>query len=211
MRAVTVYCSSSGALEPHFSQGARDLGRALAGRGIQLVYGGGAVGLMGECARAAKAAGGHVVGIITQKLLDHEQGWEGCDELVVVETMQQRRRILMDRADGYVVLPGGLGTYEEFFEVLVARQLGDHLKPIAVVNHDGYYDPLVAMIEHGIEHRFVRPAVRGVMSVVGTGDEAIAALLAHEPAPHDPALFLPMHAGKDAPGGGRASRPGGAA
>jgi uncharacterized protein (TIGR00730 family) len=211
MRAVTVYCSSSGALEPHFSEGARDLGRGLAARGIQLVYGGGAVGLMGECARAAKAAGGHVVGIITRKLLDHEQGWSGCDEMVVVDTMQQRRRLLMDRADGYVVLPGGLGTYEEFFEVLVARQLGDHLKPIAIVNHDGYYDPLVAMIEHGIEHRFVRPAVRGVSRLVRTGDEAIEALLAHEPAAHDPAMFLPMHAGRDAAPGARTARPGGGA
>ena len=198
MKSVTVYCSSSGALEPHFTQGARDLGHALADRGIALVYGGGSIGLMGECARAAKERGGRVIGIITTKLMDLEQGWSGCDEFVVVDTMQQRRRILMDRADGYVVLPGGLGTYEEFFEVLVARQLGDHHKPIAIVNHDGYYDPLVAMIEHGIEHRFVRPAVRGVLSVVNTGTEAIDALLAHEPTPHDPTQFLPMHAGKDA-------------
>jgi uncharacterized protein (TIGR00730 family) len=111
--------------------------------------------------------------------------------------MQQRRRILMDRADGYIVLPGGLGTYEEFFEVLVARQLGDHAKPIAIVNHDRYYDPLVAMIEHGIEHRFVRPAIRSVLQVVETGHGAIEALLAHEPAAHDPSQFLPMHAGRD--------------
>jgi uncharacterized protein (TIGR00730 family) len=197
MRSVTVYCSSSGSLEPHFTEGARALGHALADRGIELVYGGGAIGLMGECARAAKERGGRVVGIITKKLLDHEQGWTGCDELVVVDTMQQRRRILMDRADGYVVLPGGLGTYEEFFEVLVARQLGDHQKPIAIVNHDRYYDPLIAMIEHGIEHRFVRPAIRGVVSVVDDGAAAIDALLAHEPGVHDPTQFLPMHAAKD--------------
>jgi uncharacterized protein (TIGR00730 family) len=197
VRSVTVYCSSSGALEPHFATGARDLGTALATRGIELVYGGGSIGLMGECARAAKAGGGRVTGIITRKLLDLEQGWQGCDELLVVDTMQQRRRLLMDRADGYIVLPGGLGTYEEFFEVLVARQLGDHAKPIAIVNHDRYYDPLVAMIEHGIEHRFVRPAIRGVLQVVGTGHGAIEALLAHEPAAHDPSQFLPMHAGRD--------------
>ena len=197
MHSVTVYCSSSGALEPHFATGARDLGTALATRGIELVYGGGSIGLMGECARAAKAGGGRVTGIITRKLLDLEQGWQGCDELLVVDTMQQRRRLLMDRADGYIVLPGGLGTYEEFFEVLVARQLGDHAKPIAIVNHDRYYDPLVAMIEHGIEHRFVRPAIRGVLQVVETGHGAIEALLAHEPAAHDPSQFLPMHAGRD--------------
>ena len=199
MKSVTVYCSSSGALEPHFTQGARDLGHALAERGIALVYGGGSIGLMGECARAAKERGGRVIGIITTKLMDLEQGWSGCDEFVVVDTMQQRRRILMDRADGYVVLPGGLGTYEEFFEVLVARQLGDHAKPIAIVNHDRYYDPLVAMIEHGIEHRFVRPAIRDVLSVVDDGAAALDALIAHEPGEHDPRRFLPMHAGSDAP------------
>ena len=152
---------------------------------------------MGACARAAKERGGRVIGVITHKLMDLEQGWTGCDEFVVVDTMQQRRRILMDRADGYVVLPGGLGTYEEFFEVLVARQLGDHNKPIAIVNHDNYYDPLVTMIEHGIQHRFVRPAIRGVLSVVTTGTAAIDALLAHEPGTHDAASFLPMHAGRD--------------
>lgn len=197
MRSVTVYCSSSGALEPHFAHAARDLGATLAARGIALVYGGGAIGLMGECARAAKAGGGKVVGIITQKLKDHEQAWDGCDELAVVATMQERRRMLMDRGDGYIVMPGGLGTYEEFFEVLVARQLGDHVKPIAIVNHGRYYDPLVAMIEHGIAHRFVRPAIRGVLSVVDTGHDAIEALVAHEPGTHDPAQFLPMHAGRD--------------
>ena len=197
MQAVTVYCSSSGALEPHFTEGARDLGHALAERGIALVYGGGSIGLMGACARAAKERGGRVIGVITHKLMDVEQGWTGCDEFVVVDTMQQRRRILMDRADGYVVLPGGLGTYEEFFEVLVARQLGDHNKPIAIVNHDNYYDPLVAMIEHGIQHRFVRPAIRGVLSVVTSGTAALDALLAHEPGTHDAASFLPMHAGRD--------------
>jgi hypothetical protein len=197
MRSITVYCSSSGALEPHFAEGARDLGAALAARDIGLVYGGGSIGLMGECARAAKAGSGRVTGIITRKLLDLEQGWTGCDELVVVDTMQERRRMLMDRGDGYVVLPGGLGTYEEFFEVLVARQLGDHHKPIAIVNHDRYYDPLVAMIEHGIEHRFVRPAIRRVLAVVDTGHEALNALLGHRPAAHDPADFLPMHAARD--------------
>ncbi len=197
MRSVTVYCSSSGALEPHFAHAACDLGAALAARGIALVYGGGAIGLMGECARAAKAGGGRVTGIITQKLKDHEQAWDGCDEMLVVGTMQERRRLLMDRGDGYIILPGGLGTYEEFFEVLVARQLGDHRKPIAVVNHERYYDPLVAMIEHGIEHRFVRPAIRGVLSVVPTGHDAIDALLAHRPVEHDPSQFLPMHAGRD--------------
>ncbi|MFO0962379.1 MAG: TIGR00730 family Rossman fold protein [Phycisphaerales bacterium] len=209
MRSVTVYCSSSGALEPHFAAAARALGHGLADRGLRLVYGGGAVGLMGECARASKERGGQVVGVITEKLLALEQGWTGCDELVVVPTMQQRRRILMDRGDAFIVLPGGLGTYEEFFEVLVARQLDDHRKPIAIVNHEGYYDPLLAMIDHGIEHRFVRVAIRRLLAVVPSASLAIDAVQAQwraGPPQEDPAQMLPMHAGQDArtPPGGRA-------
>lgn len=197
VKAVTVYCSSSGALEPHFAGAARALGQGLAERGIALVYGGGSIGLMGEIARACKERGGRVVGVITHKLLALEQGWKGCDELAVVETMQARRRLLMDRGDGYIVLPGGLGTYEEFFEVLVARQLGDHAKPIAIVNHEGYYDPLLALIDHGIEHRFVRPAIRRVLTVVPTAHVALDALVAHEAEPYEAAAFLPMNARQD--------------
>ena len=187
---ITVYCSSSGALEPHFSDGARAVGRALAEAGLTLVYGGGSIGLMGECARAAHAGGGRVVGIITAKLDSLEHGWRGCDELEIVESMPQRRSRMMELADGYVVLPGGLGTYEEFFEVLVARQLGDHGAPIVIVNHNGYYDPLIAMIEHGIEHRFIRPAIREALIVVDDARFAVEALLSHEAPPHDPSRFL---------------------
>lgn len=187
---ITVYCSSSGALEPHFADGARALGSALAVAGLTMVYGGGSAGLMGECARAAKAGGGQVIGIITGKLDALEHGWRDCDELQVVETMPERRTRMMDLADGYVVLPGGLGTYEEFFEVLVSRQLGDHGAPIVIVNHQGYYDPLIAMIEHGIAHRFIRPAIREALVVVDTAEFAVPALLSHEAPPHDPSRFL---------------------
>lgn len=194
MKAVTVYCSSSQALEPHFAASARVMGHAVADRGLTLVYGGGSIGLMGEVARACKERGGTVVGVITQKLLDLEQGWTGCDELAVVGTMQERRRLLMDRGDGFIMLPGGLGTYEEFFEVLVARQLGDHHKPIAIVNHEGYYDPLLALIDHGIEHRFVRPVIRRVLTVAPNPIVALDAVVAHEPEPYHAGDFLPMGA-----------------
>lgn len=97
---------------------------------------------------------------------------------------------MMDLGDGFVVLPGGLGTYEEFFEVLVGAQLGDHGKPIVIVNHDGYYDPLVAMIEHGIAHNFIRPAIRDSLVVVDDARSAVDALLTHQRRPHDPAEFL---------------------
>lgn len=165
MRSVTVYCASSTALEPHFANAAKAVGAELARRGLTLVYGGGSIGLMGETARAAKAAGGRVEGIITKQLLDLEQGWTGCDEMVVVDTMRERKRLLEERGDAFLVLPGGLGTYEEFFEILVGRYLRNHAKPIGVVNDHGYYDPMIAMIDHGIEHKFIRPAVKDLVRI----------------------------------------------
>ena len=190
LTSVAVYCASSGALEPHFAEAARTIGRALAGAGLTMVYGGGSIGLMGESARAAKAFGGRVLGIITQTLDDLEHGWRGCDDLLIVDSMQERRRRMMDLAEGYVILPGGLGTYEEFFEVLVGRQLGDHGKPIVIVNHNRYYDPLIAMIDHGITHKFIRPAIRETLIVVDDASQALPALIAHSPSRHDPAEFL---------------------
>lgn len=200
--AVTVYCASSGALEPHFGEAARQLGRGIAEHGLTMVYGGGSIGLMGQSARACKAAGGRVVGIITETLDGLEHGWRGCDELQVVDSMQQRRRRMMDLGDAFVVLPGGLGTYEELFEVLVGRQIGEHPKPIVIVNHGRYYDPLIAMIEHGIAHKFIRPAIREALVVVDDCGEAIAAVLAHRPRAHDPAefLFLPTEHRAEHPG-----------
>ena len=109
LRSLTLYCSSSRSLDPHFAVAARTAGELCARRGITLVYGGGGLGLMGEAARACKAAGGRVEGIITRKFLDLEQGWDGCDELVVVETMRERKRLLVERAGGFLVLPGASG------------------------------------------------------------------------------------------------------
>ncbi|MCA9290539.1 MAG: TIGR00730 family Rossman fold protein [Phycisphaerales bacterium] len=165
MPSVTVYCASSQRLDPAFHDAARIIGGAIAARGFDLVYGGGSIGLMGEIARAARAGGGRVVGIITHRLLEMEQGWDGCDELVVVDTMRERKRLLAERGDAFVILPGGIGTYEEFFEILVGRQLGEHDKPIGIVNAHGYFNPLVAMIEHAVEHRFVRDGVHDLFVI----------------------------------------------
>lgn len=160
MPAITVYCSSSTTLDPDFHKPAMDVGRELARRGVTLVYGGGSVGLMGEIARSCRAGGGRVVGVITRRLVEMEKADAACDELIVVETMRERKRLLEARGDGFLVLPGGIGTYEEFFEILVGRHLGEHAKPIGVVNSHGYYNPLIAMIEHGIEHRFIHESMR---------------------------------------------------
>ena len=165
MNSITVYCSSSSHLDPDFHEPAVIVGTELARRGITLVYGGGCVGLMGEIARAARACGGKVIGIITKRLMDAEVADHACDELLVVDTMRERKKLLEERGDGFLILPGGIGTYEEFFEILVGRQLGEHGKPIAVLNSHGYFNPLIAMIEHGMEHRFIKPNVREMFRI----------------------------------------------
>jgi uncharacterized protein (TIGR00730 family) len=177
MKSITVYCSSSTRIDPAHHEAARRVGDRMAREDITLVYGGGRIGLMGEVGRAVRAGGGRTEGIITSFLLSKEQGDQDCDELIVVETMQQRRRILMDRGEGYLVLPGGLGTYEEFFEVLVQRQLGELGGPIALVNVNGYFDALHVMLEQGIEQGFIRAAVRELLYFDSCPDAAIDHLM----------------------------------
>lgn len=195
VRAVTVYCGSAPGSDPHFTAQAERFGRALAASGVRLVYGGGGIGLMGTLARATKAAGGHVTGIITEQFMSLEQGWDGVDEMVIVPGMRERKRDLEDRGDAFAVLPGGLGTYEEFFETLVGRVIGRHAKPVGVLNASGYYTPLVELIEHGISSHFVREAVRELVIVREEPEELLAALVARgsDPLPHDPRRMLPMH------------------
>lgn len=195
VRAVTVYCGSAPGCDPLFMDCARRLGAAMAERGTALVYGGGGIGLMGAVARSAKGAGGTVTGIITEQFMRLEQGWDGCDEMIIVPGMRERKAQLEERGDAFAVLPGGLGTYEEFFETLVGRVIGRHGKPIGVLNIAGYYSPLVELVEHGITSHFVRDAVRELMVVRETPEDLLDALLdagAH-PVAHDPKRMLPMH------------------
>jgi len=193
LNSVTVYCASSTSLDKAYHAAAEEVGREIAARGLSLVYGGGRIGLMGEVASAAAANGAVVIGVITHKFVAHEQANESCDELIVVETMQQRRAIMMERGDAFLVLPGGVGTYEEFFEVLVGRQIGDHTKPIGLVNVDGYFDPLKEMLECGIELRFMRPALRD-LTFFDPSPTAVLDYLTSgtidQPKPKD---ILPMH------------------
>ena len=194
MQALSVYCSSSQHLQPDFHVPASVIGTELARRGITLVYGGGSVGLMGEIARAVRAHGGKIVGIITRRLMELEIADMHCDELVVVDTMRERKQLLEHRGEGFLMLPGGLGTYEEFFEILVGRQLGEHAKPIGVVNSHGYYNPLIAMMEHGIEHRFIKPAVKELFFIHPDPCAVLDWLLDpdRQPVQIDYERFLPM-------------------
>ena len=173
LRGVTVYCSSSSHVPAVYPRAAAELGRAIAAEGWTLVYGGNCVGGMGTLANAVRAAGGTVVGITPQLMMDEGIGDELCHELVVTPDMRQRKALLEQRGDAFVALPGGLGTFEELFEILVGRILGYHRKPIVILNIAGYYDPLVAMLEHGIEHRFIKASAREAYFVASTVAEAV--------------------------------------
>lgn len=159
IEAVTVYCSSSKAVAPVYFDAAERLGRGIARRGWKLVYGGNNVGLMGRLADGVRAAGGRVIGITPKLLVDKGIADEKCDELVVTESMRERKRLLEERGDAFITLPGGIGTFEEIFEILVGRSLGYHDKPVVLLNVNGYYDPLLVMMEHAVRERFVREGV----------------------------------------------------
>ena len=173
IRAVTVYCSSSSKVAKPFVEATAALGRAIAQNRWKLVYGGNAVGLMGVLAEGCRAAGGKVVGVTPQLFIDKNVHDARCDELVVTNTMRDRKAILEERGDAFVALPGGLGTFEEFFEIVCGRQLGYHAKPIVLLNVDGYYNPLLAMIEHGLESNFIRPRARELFYVARTVSDAV--------------------------------------
>ena len=160
IRSVTVYCSPSSDIAPAYFLAGAELGAAIARAGWTIVYGGNRIGLMGMVADAARAAGGKVVGITPQLMLDHGIGDDRCDELVVTAGMRERKALLEQRGDAFVALPGGLGTFEELFEVVVGRLLGYHDKPIVLLNVAGYYDRLVAAVEHGIGEGFIKPKAR---------------------------------------------------
>lgn len=154
---LAVYCSSSNDIDPSHFEVAREIGTRLAAAGHTLIWGGGRVGLMGEVARAVHAGGGEVVGVIPESMMDVEIAYHEADELIVTQTMRERKRIMDERSDAFIVLPGGFGTLEELVEMLVLRILDYHDRPIVLLNPDGFYDPLLALFDHFVEHRFAKP------------------------------------------------------
>lgn len=153
--SVCVYCGSKPGNLPAFAQSAEMVGRWIGQHGGQLVYGGGRNGLMGIVANATLAAGGRVVGVIPRALVEKEWAHTECTELHVVETMHERKQMMAQRADVFLTLPGGIGTFEEFFEVWTWRQLGYHNKPIGLLNLNGYYDPLLTFLNTVVNHEFM--------------------------------------------------------
>jgi len=175
LERICVYCGSSPGRDAAYAAAARDVGRTLAEGGIGLVYGGGHVGLMGAVADAALEAGGAVTGIIPQALVDREIGHRGVRDLRVVGSMHERKLLMADLADGFVALPGGMGTLEELFEIYTWTQLGLQAKPLALLNVRGYYDGLIAFLDHAVAERFVTPAHRGMLVVAHDAGEVLEA------------------------------------
>ena len=153
--SLCVYCGSKPGDEPAFTESAVQVGQWIAQHGGQLVYGGGRNGLMGVVADATLAAGGRVVGVIPRALVEKEWAHNECTELQVVENMHDRKSMMAERADAFLALPGGIGTFEEFFEVWTWRQLGYHNKPIGLLNLNGYYDPLLTFLNSVVKQRFM--------------------------------------------------------
>ena len=176
IRNVAVFCASAEGSQPIYRQAAEELGRALATRGLGLIYGGAKVGLMQAVAGAALAAGGHVVGVIPEVLVDLEVAHQGLSELHVTSTMHTRKALMGERSDAFVVLPGGFGTFEELFEVLAWQTLKLHTKPILLLNTAGFYDGLLRFLDHCTSEGMLPPHKRRILLVADTVDEVFSKL-----------------------------------
>lgn len=175
VRSVCLFCGSSDAARPAFLEAARDFGRACADQGWRLVYGGGGVGLMGAAARAAHEAGGAVIGIMPQFLRSRERLFDEV-ETVIVTSMHERKMMMYDESDAFVVAPGGVGTLEEVVELLSWKRLDLHAKPVIFLNLDGFWDTFFAMIQTGVDEKLTPPAFLGAYQVADTVEEAMAML-----------------------------------
>ena len=163
MKRLAVYCGSATPADPRYVALAREVGEELAGRAIGVVYGGGKLGLMGALADGALAAGGEVIGVIPESMVKAEVANLACSELRVVQTMHERKQAFTDLADGFLTLPGGVGTMDEFWEAVSWAQLGYHAKPVGLLNAFGFYDGLIAFLRHMVAVGFVRPAHEGIV------------------------------------------------
>ena len=169
--SLCVYCGSRPGVDPQHAAAAQALGQWIGSHGGQLVYGGGRNGLMGLTAEATRHSGGRVVGVIPSSLVEREWANHDCDELLVVETMHERKRIMAERSDAFMALPGGIGTFEEFFEVWTWRQLGYHDKPVGLLNLGGYYDAMLTFLNGSMREGFMND---GQMGLIRVDTQAIA-------------------------------------
>jgi uncharacterized protein (TIGR00730 family) len=185
---LCVFCGTNAGSRPEYGAAARDLGALLAAEQIELVYGGASVGIMGELADAVQEGGGHVTGIIPQQLIQKEAAHRGIPDLIVVASMHQRKSQMADLSDGFVALPGGIGTLEGFFEILTWGQLGIHAKPCGVLNIAGYFDALTTFLDHAVKEGFLTPAHRGTIMVESDPRKLLERMRAFEPSAGAPLM-----------------------
>ena len=181
IKRICVYCGSSFGENPAFQRAAHEMGATLAQRGIALVYGGGKVGLMGEVARAVIAGGGEVIGVIPRQMAERELAFTEATDLRVVENMHERKALMADLADGFIALPGGIGTLEEIAEVLTWSQLGLHQKPCGLLDVDGYFDSLTAFLDQMVKVHFLHKAHRDSLLVYTDPAALLAAFETYAP------------------------------
>jgi uncharacterized protein (TIGR00730 family) len=181
MKRVCVFTGSNPGAREEYAKAAQQLGRELASRGLGLVYGGGRVGLMGILADAVLASGGNAIGVIPEALAAKEIAHAGLTELRIVNSMHERKATMSDLSDAFVALPGGLGTLEEFFEVLTWAQLGLHRKPVGILNVGGYFGALFAFLDHAVQERFVKPEHRAMIMAAESPQDLLERLAAYQP------------------------------
>lgn len=181
MKRICLFCGSSSGVRPHYAEAAAEFGRMLADEGIGLVYGGARVGLMRIAADAARAAGGEVIGVMPQALVDREVAHRELADLRIVGSMHERKALMAELSDGFVALPGGFGTFEELMEVITWTLLGFHAKPCGVINIEGYYDRLIGLVDHAVAEGFVNPTDRELILSADTPRAILDALRAWRP------------------------------
>ncbi|HUV15602.1 MAG TPA: TIGR00730 family Rossman fold protein [Pelolinea sp.] len=196
IKSICVYCGSSPGRLPDYMRAANELGSEIGRRGLTLVYGGAGVGLMGEVARAALATGGRVVGVIPQALAEQEIAFSGLLELRVVKDMHERKAVMADLADGFIALPGGFGTFEEFFESLTWFQLGIHTKPCGLLNINRYYDQMLSFLDHAVKEMFIHKPHRDLIMASENAAELLDMFAAYQPVRINKAEWVRQMAGQ---------------
>jgi uncharacterized protein (TIGR00730 family) len=181
LKRICVFCGSSPGADDAYAGAARDLARVLAAKNIGLVYGGGKVGMMGELAAAMYERGGEIIGVIPRDLAEKGLGFTQLSDLRVVGSMHERKALMAELSDGFIALPGGLGTIEEFFEAITWAQLGIHRKPCGLLNVSGYYDKLVAFLDHAVDRQFIDPGGRSMIMIDENPESLLEKFAAYHP------------------------------
>ena len=189
---ICVFCSSSDAVSKKYFEAARKIGLEMARRGHSLVFGGGKIGLMGAVARGVHEGGGKVMGVMPHKMRDWKVAYDAADEMILTDTMHERKAIMAENADAFIALPGGLGTFEELLECVTLKQLHFHRKMIVILNTNGYYDPLLSLMDHAVGERFMKAETRSLYTVCTNPVEALDLIENYKPPEQVPKFFVDL-------------------